>query len=166
MNEKDKYDFSKIFDKVLNRPIHTRLTEELIASTLDENLTQLVVDNIEVNNKRKTDREIYSRLTRGQKVIYSTYVLESQILNGGFEGFYLNTNCELNQFIEDDLIFLNAKPLADIVAVANETIEVNETESATLYKLDKEFQRLIECDNLDARRVKYIRENATEFIAK
>lgn len=169
MREKDKYDFSKIFDKVLNRPIHKRLTNELIANTRDEDLTQLVIDSIVVNNKRKTDGEIYSRLTRGQKAIYSTYTLETQIFNGGFEAFYLNTNCELNQFVEDDLILLNAKPLAVIVAEANNTnklIESKEADPLALYPLDKMFHDLLEADNLDTKRIKFIRQNTIEFLAE
>jgi hypothetical protein len=162
MSEKDKYDFSKIFDKVLNRSIHKRLTKDLIANTLDTDLPQLIVDNIEVNNKRKSDGEIYSCLTRGQKGIYSTYILETQVFNGGFEGFYLNTNCELNQFIEGDLAILDAKSFADIVARAN---KLNETEPTNLFSLDNEFHKLVEIDNLDVRRTKYIRNNITEFIA-
>jgi hypothetical protein len=169
MNEKDKYDFSKIFDKVLNRPIHKRLTDDLIKNTADGDLTQLIIDNIQVNNKKKTDGEMYSKLTRGQKIIYSTYVLETQVFNGGFGGFYLNTNCELNQFVGDDLISLDAKSFADIVDRANELgklIETGEADSAKLYPLDIEFHKLIERDNLDARRIKYIKESPKDFISE
>ncbi|MBT1687254.1 DMP19 family protein [Dawidia soli] len=168
MSEDNKYDFSKIFDKILHRPIYSRLTNDLIKSTPDEDLTQLIIDNIEVNNKGKSDGDLYSVLTAGQKIIYSTYVLETQIFNGGFGGFYVNTQCALNQFLERDLIAIGAKSLADIVRSANEMsvlILADKAEPEQLYPLDIEFRKVIDVDSLDARRVTYIKGSKEQFIS-
>jgi hypothetical protein len=170
MSGGNKYDFSKIFDKVLHRPIHSRLTDDLIKKTPDEDLTQLIFDNIniQVNNKRKSDGELYSGLTTGLKIIYSTYILETQIFNGGFGGFYFNTGCELNQFLERDLIAMGAESLADIVRRANELNELilaDQAEPEKLHPLDIEFHKLIEVDSLEARRVTYIKESTEQFIS-
>ncbi|MCD9014402.1 DMP19 family protein [Parachryseolinea silvisoli] len=168
MSEDKKYDFSKIFEKVLHRPIHSRLTNDLITKTPDEDLTQLIIDTLQVNNKRKSDGELYSGLTTGQKIIYSTYILETQIFNGGFGGFYFNTGCELNQFLERDLIAMGAESLADIVRRANELNELilaDQAEPEKLYPLDIEFHKLIDVDSLEARRVRYIKENIEQFIS-
>jgi hypothetical protein len=166
MSEYNKYDFSKIFDKALHRPKHSRLTNDLIHKTPDEDLTQLIIDAIYVNNKRKSDGALYAGLTTGQKIVYSTYLLETQIVNGGFVGFYVNTSCELNQFLEQDLIAIGAKSLADIVRSANQINELvlaDQAEPEKLYPLDREFHKVIEVDSLEARRVAYIKENVEQF---
>jgi hypothetical protein len=166
MSEDNKYDFSEIFNKV--RPIHDRLTDDLIKSTPDEDLTQLIIDSIQFNSKKKSYGEIYFTLTSGQKIIYSTYILETQIFNGGFGDFYFNTQCELNQFLERDLIAIGAKSVADIVRRANEVCDLilaDQAEPDKFYPLDKEFYKLIEVDSLEARRVTYIKESIEQFIS-
>lgn len=165
----DKYDFSKVFDKALNRRIHEHLSVEVLNNTHENDLTQLVIDNIHVNNKRRSDGEIYSRLTRGQQIVYSTYILETQVFNGGFEGFYLNTHDELNEFVKEDLIVLQAQSHLDIVVKANEIsrlINAGKADSSWLIPLNRELHALMEKDRLDAKRVKYIREHTNEFVSE
>ncbi|MBT1712192.1 DUF4375 domain-containing protein [Fulvivirgaceae bacterium PWU5] len=166
MSEDNRYDFSKIFNKV--RPIHDRLTDDLIKNTPDEDVTQLIIDSIQFNSKNKSYGEIYAGLTSGQKIIYSIYILETKIFNGGFGGFYFNTECELNQFLEPNLIAIGAKSVADIVRRANEVCEsilADQAEPDKFYPLDKEFYEVIEVDRLEARRVTYIREYREQFIS-
>jgi hypothetical protein len=167
MDRKQNTEFIKIFDKVTGRPIYKTLTLDVLTQTSDSDLTQLIIDNIEINNKRKTDGEIYSNLNKGQQLVYSTHVLETQIFDGGFGAFYFSTNSQLKEFVETDLRALGADLLADIVAKANNIdrlVRVGQAIPEDIYPLDKEFSETLETENLDRKRVNFIRDNPTQFI--
>ena len=63
---------------------------------------------------------------------------------------------------------MGAESLADIVRRANELNELilaDQAEPEKLYPLDIEFHKLIDVDSLEARRVRYIKENIEQFIS-
>jgi hypothetical protein len=73
----------------------------------------------------------------------------------------------LNEFVETDLRTLGADLLADIVAKANDIdrlVRVGQAIPEDIYPLDKEFSETLETENLDRKRVNFIRDNQTQFI--
>ena len=162
-------------DEFNNRKIYKNLTIEILDSIPDDKLEQAIMDNIDT---RFQDGEQYtldkiSELTNGQQAVFSTWWLEAEVNNGGFNQFYFNSS---GQFAEMAVIGFLTIGANKIYLENKERLE--EFDDGTMesfsesYKdnplndLDTEFYKLYDSEKIGELRIKYIRENKNEFITE
>jgi len=172
----------KSFKEFNNRKIYDKLTDEIIDQTSDDNLLQTVFDNIETNFE---DGELYSvekirKLSDGKQAIFSIWMLQAEVNNGGFNQFYYNSSGQFSEMALTGLKLINAEKFADLLDRANKTYSKiadvlkekddgkiesfsESYDNSPLNKLDDEFYELDETERLDSIQIKYIRENKTQF---
>ncbi|MEM9832832.1 MAG: DUF4375 domain-containing protein [Bacteroidota bacterium] len=174
---------NKLVDDFMNRPIYKNLTVEIINNLHDEDLTLAVMDTIwvKMDKNLSNEFEIVSSLPEGRKAIYSTYVVESEVNNGGFNQFYFNSSSQFAEIAVEGFAHIGVLELAELMRKANATYiheydKITEEQDGTLEgfsrsyednplgKYDDEFYKLDEADSLNTLQVKFIRENKEEFI--
>ena len=177
-------ELDRSLDDFLNRPIHKILTKEIIEKTKDQDLEQQIVDNLSAileefdeNDENSPDK----LLTNGQASIYSTWMVEAEVNNGGFNQFYFNTSEELGKWAEEGFETIGAIQFAKLMREANDIyikikddlVKFNDgtaegfSESYKgnpLNELDERFYKLYKEEPLNQLRIKYIREHLTEFV--
>ena len=188
--EKSEYDIEveKILNSVddwKNRKIYKILTKEILDSIPDDKLEQAIMDNIDTNFQ---DGEQYTldkitKLTKGQQAVFSTWWLEAEVNNGGFNQFYFNSSGQYAQMAEIGFITIGAEKFSELTKRANKIYSENkerleEFDDGTIesfsesYKdnplndLDTEFYNLYDSEKIEELRIKYIRENINEFITE
>lgn len=167
-----------------NRRIYKVLTTDILAALKDEEIEQVVFDNISVNigDDTLTEREKVGTLTRGQRAIYVTWMVEAEVNNGGFNQFYFNSSGQLADLAEEAFRTIGAGQFADLVKKANSiyddiredlekyndgTIESfsNSYKGNPLNDLDAAFYKLDD-SQLNQLRLKYIKNNISEFVSR
>ena len=150
-----------------------------IANTSDENLDGLLLDALSVGDE--TPEQTYERiagLSDGLRMLWSTWWVEGEVMNGGFNQFFWNALRLFAQEAVRRYRLLGADQHADLVERA---IALNEAEAERFrpfrrartlaafsesyehtdsYALDREFYALSDVSPLRAR---YIREHVNEF---
>lgn len=174
---------NKSFEEFNNREIYENLTTEIIDNTQDDKLLQTIFDNIETNFEEGEQYSIdkISKLTKGQQAIFSIWMLQAEVNNGGFNQFYYNSSGQFSEMAKDGLEFIGAEKFAELVEKANRTYSEikDELESKNdgtiesfsesyednpLNDYDDKFYELEESENLDSIQIEFIRENKEEFI--
>jgi hypothetical protein len=173
----------KSVDNFQNRPIYKVLTTEIVSKIKDEELEQAIFDNISINMEgdQREEREIVKTLTPGQRAIYVTWIVESEVNNGGFNQFYFNSSGQLADMGEEAFEIIGAHKFAAIVKQSNliydeikedlEKYNDGTTESFSksyngnpLNDLDEKFYNLYKSEQLNQIKIKYIRNNVKEFV--
>jgi len=168
-----------------NRPIHKELTAEIIDNAPDDNLLQIVFDNLNAKIPEDYDKhyETVMSWNKSRQAIYFTWCLEGDVVNGGFNQFYFNSNGKFYRFIPDALRLLGFTSFAELVQQANDTYEkdyakITEDQDGTLEGFaesyednplnvyDKLFYELQEKEDLGKKMVPYIRSHQSDFIDK
>lgn len=168
-----------------NRPIYIELTEQIIDTTPDKNLLQVVFDNL-IEKLKASHEDDYKTLVswnKSRQAIYLIWVLEAEVNNGGYNQFYFNSGGQFYKDLPEALRLVGANKFADLTEKANKTFE-QENEKITkhydgtlegfsksyndnpLNKYDDEFYNLNRIENLQQIQVNYIRQNKIEFIDK
>lgn len=179
---KDEIEMDKILDDWNNRKIYKVLTSEIIDKIPDDELEQAVFDNIYENIKNDFDNEFenLNKLSNGQQAFWSTWVLEGEVNNGGFNQFYFNSSGQFFKMAEIGFKTIGAEKYAELNTRANKIYAENkerleEFDDGTmesfsesykdnpLNKLDDEFYDLGDKESVSELRIKYIREHKTEF---
>ncbi|WP_299892433.1 DMP19 family protein [uncultured Lacinutrix sp.] len=183
-NEKSEMDLliEKSIDEFNNRKIYKKLTPEIITNIPDDKLEQAIMDNIDTyfeNGEHYTLDKI-SKLTKGQQAVFSTWWLEAEVNNGGFNQFYFNSSGQYAEMAEIGFKTIGAEKFSGLTLRANNLFTENkerleEFDDGTMesfsesYKdnplndLDTEFYKLYDSENISDLRIKYIRENNKEF---
>jgi hypothetical protein len=183
-NEKSEMDLliKKSVDEFNNRKIYKKLTPEIITTIPDDKLEQAIMDNIDIyfeNGEHYTLDKI-SKLTKGQQAVFSTWWLEAEVNNGGFNQFYFNSSGQYAEMAEIGFKTIGAEKFSELTLRANNIFTENkerleEFDDGTMeslsesYKdnplndLDTEFYKLYDSENISDLRIKYIRENNKEF---
>jgi hypothetical protein len=183
-NEKSEMDLliEKSVDEFNNRKIYKKLTPEIITTIPDDKLEQAIMDNIDTyfeNGEHYTLDKI-SKLTKGQQAVFSTWWLEAEVNNGGFNQFYFNSSGQYAEMAEIGFKTIGAEKFSELTLRANNIFTENkerleEFDDGTMesfsesYKdnplndLDTEFYKLYDSENISDLRIKYIRENNKEF---
>ncbi len=183
-NEKSEMDLliEKSVDEFNNRKIYKKLTPEIITTIPDDKLEQAIMDNIDTyfeNGEHYTLNKI-SKLTKGQQAVFSTWWLEAEVNNGGFNQFYFNSSGQYAEMAEIGFKTIGAEKFSGLTLRANNIFTENkerleEFDDGTMesfsesYKdnplndLDTEFYKLYDSQNISDLRIKYIRENNKEF---
>ena len=172
-------------DEFKNRKIYKILTSEILDSISDDKLEQAIMDNIDTKFQ---DGEQYtldkiSKLTNGQQAVFSTWWLEAEVNNGGFNQFYFNSSGQFAEMAENGFMTIGAQKFSQLTKRANKIYSENkerlaEFDDGTMesfsesYKdnplndLDTEFYNLYDSEKIGELRIKYIRENKNEFITE
>ena len=173
----------KSFEEFNNRKIYETLTVEIIDKTEDDKLLQTVFDNIETNFEEGEQYTLdkISKLTKGQQAIFSIWILQAEVNNGGFNQFYYNSSGQFSEMAKDGLDFIGAEKFAELVEKAKSTYseikdELESKDDGTiesfgesyidnpLNDLDDKFYELEESENLDSLQIVFIRKNREHFI--
>lgn len=173
----------KSFSDFNNRKIYDQLTIEILDDTPDHELIQTVFDNIETNfevGEQYTIDKI-EKLSLGKQAIFSIWMLQAEVNNGGFNQFYYNSTGQFAKMAKDGLELIEALKYAKLAEQANTTYSTIKDGLATkdkssiesfsksyqdnpLNKLDDQFYLLDKIENLDSIQIQYIRLNKGEFV--
>jgi hypothetical protein len=174
---------AKSVESFKNRPIHKELTEEIIDTTSDENLLQVVFDNLSEKQPTNYEKEYETVMSwnESRQAIYMIWILEAEVNNGGYNQFYFNSSGQFYKHIPNALKLVGASKFADLAERANKTFE-SKNEKITKHQdgtiegfsksydenplndFDTEFYELYQTENLQQIQVEYIRKNKTEFV--
>jgi len=176
-------ELEKSFQDYLNRPIYKELPREIIESLPDDDLEQSIFDNISIRMEgdNRTALEILKGMTTGQQAIYSTWEVEAEVNNGGFNQFYFNSSKQFSDMAVLGFEIIQAHQFADLMREANKTYVKNKDwlerfddgtvesfsksyESNPLNPLDEKFYQFYQTEDLKALKVRYIRMHIEEFI--
>ena len=173
----------KSFSDFNNRKIYDQLTIEILDDTPDHELIQTVFDNIETNFEvgEQFTIEKIEKLSLGKQAIFSIWMLQAEVNNGGFNQFYYNSTGQFANMAKDGLELIGALKYAKLVEQSNSTFSTIKDELATneknsaegfsksyqgnpLNKLDDQFYILGKIENLDSIQIQYIRTNMGGFV--
>jgi hypothetical protein len=161
------------------------LTVQIIDTTSDDELLQVVFDNLSEKLPKDYNMEYQTVLTwtKPQQAIYTIWWLEAEVNNGGYNQFYANSSGQFYKLLPDALKLVGAMKFADLTERANKTYEsenkkITEHQDGTvegfsksydnnpLNKFDDEFYDLYKTENLQQLQVDFIRKHKLEFIHK
>jgi len=171
----------KAFD---NRKRYPALTPEILKGIPDDDLEQALIDfvdcKIEANSER--EREVFAALSPGFRAVYATWILESEVNNGGFNQFFWNSSGEYAGAAAAGFDLLGTKDYARLMRRA---IAIRDRERARMrrfearntidafsesYKgnplnaLDEQFYKL--GTDLSAARIKFVRAKPQMFVGR
>ncbi len=166
-----------------NRPIYKELTEQIIDTTSDENLLQVVFDNLSEKQPADYEKEYETVISwnKSRQAIYMIWALEAEVNNGGYNQFYSNSSGQFYKHLPEALRRVGANKFADLTEKANNTFEKEKItkhqdgtiegfsksyEDNPLNDFDTEFYDLYNTENLQQIQVDFIRKNKKEFIDK
>jgi hypothetical protein len=168
-----------------NRPIHKVLTTEIIDTTSDDELLQVVIDNLSEKFPEDYAKHYQTVLswTKAQQAIYIIWSLEAEVNNGGYNQFYFNSSGQYAGLAPEALNLVGASKFADLTTRANAVYE-KENEKITkhqdgtpegfsksyednpLDKFDDEFYSLYKIENLQKIQIDFIRKHRNDFVDK
>ncbi|MDX2048252.1 MAG: DUF4375 domain-containing protein [Chitinophagaceae bacterium] len=185
LSKETEEQFSKSIEAFNNRPIYKELTEQIIDTTSDDNLLQVIFDNLSEKQPRDYEREYETVMNwnKSRQAIYMIWLLEAEVNNGGYNQFYFNPSGQFYKHLPEALKLIGANKFADLTKRANDTFEkenpkITQHQDGTLEgfsksyednplnKFDYEFYNLYKAENLQQIQVDFIRKHKTEFIDK
>ena len=162
-----------------------KLTLKQIRNMADGDLELSIIDNIDelLGDDYENEYQNFLKLTKGQQAIYSTWILEGEVNNGGFNQFYFNSSGQYAAKSVEGLQEIGALKYMKLVKEANRIYVANRDklekfDDGTLegfsesYKnnplnpLDNQFYELDKVESLSELRIDYIRKHVEEFIDK
>jgi hypothetical protein len=159
------------------------LTAEMLEEIPDEELEVALFDHglVMVNNSKNSEYETVMALPRGVRMVYTTWLAEAEVNNGGFNQYFWNS---AGQFAHEALQDFELISATGHAALMKRAIAIAKREQATMEKyrkentleafsesykhtelngLDDEFYDLEE--DLSALRIKYIREHPQSVVS-
>jgi hypothetical protein len=166
-----------------NKPsIQTPLTEQIIDTTSDDMLLEVVYDNLfrKLSAAYDKEYEIVLSWNKSRQAIYMISQLQAEVNNGGYNQFYFNSSGQFAAALPEALKLVGATKFADLTERANNTFEkekskITEDQDGTvegfsksyennpLNKFDGEFYKLNDVESLQKIQVDYIRKHKKEF---
>jgi hypothetical protein len=185
LSKEDKEQLSNAVKAFKNRPIYKILTEQIIDTTSNDNLLQVVFDNLSAKQPSNYEKEYETVMSwnKARQAIYMIWVLEGEVNNGGYNQYYFNSNGKFSNQLPEALELVGANKFADLTKRANKSFE-KENEKITkdqdgtlegfsksyddnpLNNFDTEFYDLYKIENLQQLQIDFIRKNKKEFIDK
>jgi len=185
LSKADQDQLAKSIDAFKNRPIYKELTEQVIETTSDDNLLQVVFDNLSEKQPDNYEKEfeIVMSWNKSRQAIYMIWALEAEVNNGGYNQFYFNSSGQFYKYLPDALRLVGANKFADLTEKANKIFET-ENDKITKHQdgtiegfsksyddnplndLDTEFYELYKTENLQRIQVDFIRKNRNQFVDK
>jgi Domain of unknown function (DUF4375) len=114
-----------------------RLTAELLASLSADEVPEAIVQHVHLRIGKDTEREpeIVRSLPSGVMAVYTTWLVDAEVNNGGFNQYFFNP---AGQFAGDALAgyeLLGAEPYAAVMRSAIATFEADRDRLAPFYEL-------------------------------
>lgn len=132
------------------RPTLSALTSEALQALAPEDLEVAVIDFVERRMSQSEDRIATLReLPRSLQVFYLTFLVEAEVMNGGFNQFFWNPSSEFAELISPALRELGSSDAADIfdqaLSVANAEAEQDPRNnmSRTLEAFSESYQHTL-----------------------
>ena len=182
LSKETKEQLAKSVEAFRNRPIYTQLTEQIIDTTSDENLLQVVFDNLsgKLGTDYEKEYETVMSWNKSQQAIYMIWLLEAEVNNGGYNQFYFNSSGQFYKQLPGALQLVGADQFARLTARANAVFEqenpkITQHQDGTLEgfsksyednplnNLDEEFYDLYKMEDLQQLQIDYIRKHKAEF---
>jgi uncharacterized protein DUF4375 len=146
-----------VINSVVKRPerferarIHRALDAEMLASIPDDQVELAIIEHIneKLEGHYEDEEKIVAALPEGARALYLTWELESEVYNGGFGQYYVNS---AGLFAEDAvgaLEFFAAGKHAEVLRKAN---QINAAEKARAGGVSEDFSEsyAFELDELD-----------------
>ena len=175
---------AKSIEDFKNRKIHKNLTVEIIDSTKDDDLLQVVFDNLSEqlpDDYRKEYDFITRKFNSSQQAIFLSWWLEAEVNNGGFNQYYTNSSGQYADLVPELLSKMEANKFAELADRANEVYKLNfeqitkeqdgtlegfskSYEDNPLNNLDNEFYELYKEENLYDKQIEFIRQYKKDFV--
>lgn len=185
LSKETEEQLTKSLETFKNRPIYKELTEEIIDSTSDDNLLQVIFDNLSEQHTTDFEKEYETVMSwnKSRQAIYMIWALEAEVNNGGYNQFYFNSSGQFYKHLPEALKLVGANKFADLTKRANDTFEkenpkITQHQDGTLEgfsksydnnplnKFDNEFYNLYKAENLHQIQVVFIRKHKADFIDK
>ena len=176
-------DIERSVQNFINRTVYRKFTKKIIDSIPDNDLNLAIFDSISINmgGDNRSEAEIVKGLSKGQQAVYSIWIVESEVNNGGYNQLYFNGNEEISIIAETGFATIGAQKFAELTHRANELFrkilpELEKYNDGTiesfsesyddnpLNDLDDEFFELYKIEVPTELVVKYIRNHIDEFI--
>lgn len=182
LSKETKEQLAKSVEAFKNRPIYTQLTEQIIDTTSDENLLQVVFDNLSEKLGADYEKEYETVMSwnKSRQAIYMIWLLEAEVNNGGYNQFYFNSSGQFYKQLPGALQLVGADQFANLMARANAVFEkenpkITQHQDGTLEgfsksyddnplnKFDDEFYELYKTEDLQQIQIDYIRKHKADF---
>lgn len=175
-------EISKSYENFLNREIYTSFDNATLQKIPDEMLEQAIIDYIleKIAKDFSKEEKVISKLSVGMQAVYTTWVVEAEVNNGGFHQYYWNTSGKLALRAMEGFKQIGALETAQLMAnsVAVAVYEIPEIKkniqkkqleiiSKKLFKYTKlndlDLIFFKNNENIPKLRIKYIRSNLPLF---
>ncbi|EOR94147.1 hypothetical protein ADIARSV_2681 [Arcticibacter svalbardensis MN12-7] len=185
VSNETKEQLMRSIESFKNRPIYKELTEQIIDTTSDDKLLQLIFDNLSEIQSTDPAKEYETVMgwNKSRQAIYMIWGLEGQVNNGGYNQFYFNSTGQFYKHLPNALKLVGANKFADLTKRANgifekENSKITQHQDGTmegfsksyddnpLNKFDDEFYVLYKNEDLQKIQVNFIRKHKIEFIDK
>jgi len=180
--KKSDIDYSDILNQVKefkNRKIHKKLDLTTLNKIEDNQLIQVIFDNLTEKNASdfENEFEIIKSFNIHRQVIYSIWVFSTEIENGGLLQFYENSSGKFYKLAQESLRIVKANESHNVLRKANNYVKSfnykfakirrrveNSFEFTELNKLDDEYFKISEKEDLEKLQIEFIRENIEHFV--
>jgi hypothetical protein len=159
-----------------------KLTQDFIMNGPDDQVQEMIVERVlaVIGDDWNEEVRIVRALPRGPRMVYTTRMLQAEVLNGGFNQYFWNSSGRLAEDALASYRLIGAKLHAKLLEEAMEQRRIEEPEMKRLretgtqqafsesYKhtklgaFDRRFRGLGE--NADRMRMDYIRSHPQEFL--
>ncbi len=174
----------RLFEEFDNRTIYKTLTPEIIRQIPDSELERAIIDYIDVKVDDRDDRvhEIVTGLSDGFCAVYTTWWVEAEVANGGFNQYFWNSSGRFAEEAVAGFELIGAPKHATLMKRAIDTFSQEEErhrsfmdsntaeafsesyENNPLNAIDQEFWRLEESEEkLNQLKVRFIRRHPDLF---
>jgi hypothetical protein len=139
--------FMQLHASAKPRATLSRLTASNINALAPEDLEGAVIEF--VGNQLAQSQDRLAKLTelpRGLQVFYLSFLVEAEVMNGGFNQFFWNSSSDFSDLVSPALRELGASAAADIfdqalaVAMAEGKLETDKTGARTLEVFSESYQ--------------------------
>ncbi len=175
----------QLFEEFDNRTIYRTLTTEILREIPDQELDRAIIDYIDVKVDDRDDRvhEIVTGLSAGFCAVYTTWWVEAEVANGGFNQYFWNSSGRLAEEAVAGFELIGAPGYVALMRRAIDTFRQEEErlrkfmdrntpeafsesyEDNPLNEIDQEFCRLEESEeNLKSLRIRFIRRRPDLFV--
>ena len=132
------------------------VTYEEIAAVPDDEVEFYIVEEVTRLMPGTDEPEVFSNFPPGVRAVYTTWVVEAEVGNGGFDQYFLNTEGTLAEEAIAGFRLFGAGRLAVLV----EEALLQRGNMEALGRLDDQFYEL---GSAQAGRVRFIRQNPDSF---
>jgi hypothetical protein len=157
------------------------LTRRKIENTSDNELLLMIFNKLSKEHSGIPEEIAIKSWNRSKQAIYIIWLLESEVNNGGFWQFFVNSSGKFYYLIPGSLELVGASRFAELTTNVNSIYDAHasniskkfdttfESHKSVLSKnlfddFDSEFYSLYALEDLHQIQVKFIRENINDFL--